>query len=186
MAGVNGVLGHMVDDNRLSALTDLVAKRGLDLQFAAGLQSEVDIVADAARDPTVFGHARNRSKTHPRRSAHNAKNRRDRLDAADGGYILIENLVHTGLTAFPLSAGRWPIVSLSRAYMSGRRRQNQEFVRMMGNGFGVIVRHNPVASHGAMLIVSPQSVHSRMSALEVLSVRLIVDSARCSIQHAGR
>ena len=105
---VNGVLGHMVDDDRLAALSDLVAKRGFDLELAAGLQSEVDVIAHAAGDPSVLGDARNRSETHPRRSAHNAKNCRDRLDAADGGYILIENLVHTGVTAFPCQpeAGR--------------------------------------------------------------------------------
>ena len=94
MAGVNGVLGHMVDDNRLAALPDLVTKSALDLEFATRLQSKVYVVAHTAGDPTVLGDARDRGETHARRATHDVEDGRDRLDAADGGNVLLERLAH--------------------------------------------------------------------------------------------
>src|SRR5918995_5346988 len=44
MAAEGFVLGHVVDDDGLPGLADLVADRSLDLQLAAGLKSELNIV----------------------------------------------------------------------------------------------------------------------------------------------
>src|ERR1700722_1622659 len=87
----------MVDDDRLAALPDLVANRALDLEFAARLQSEADVITDAASDPAIFGDARDCGKAHARHAAHDVEDRRDRLDAADGGYVSLERFAHMGV-----------------------------------------------------------------------------------------
>ncbi len=94
MASVNGVLGHVVDDDRFAALPDLVAEGGLDLELAACFQSKVDVIAHAARDPSILGDARDRSETHARRATDDVEDRRNRLHAADGGNVLLERLAH--------------------------------------------------------------------------------------------
>ena len=98
MAGINGVFGHMVDDDRLAALPDFVANRALDLEFPARLQSEIDVVAHAAGDPAILGDPGDRGEAHPGRATHDVEDRRDRLDGADSGNILCERFAHRGVT----------------------------------------------------------------------------------------
>ena len=61
---------------------DLVADRGLDLQFAAGLEPEADVVEHAAGDPAVLGDAGDGRKAHAGRAADDVENRRHGIDPA--------------------------------------------------------------------------------------------------------
>src|SRR5712675_268677 len=49
------ILSHVIDDDGFPALPDFVADGCLDLQLATGLETKRNFVADAARDPVVFG-----------------------------------------------------------------------------------------------------------------------------------
>ena len=55
----------VVDDHGLLALPDFVTDRGLDLQFATRLQSEVDFIKHATGDPTILGHPGNAANRIP-------------------------------------------------------------------------------------------------------------------------
>ena len=70
----------MVDHRRLAAAADLVADGRFDLQFAARLQTERDIVAHGTRDPPVLGHARHRGKAHAGDPAHHIEHGRNNVD----------------------------------------------------------------------------------------------------------
>src|ERR1700722_13331911 len=94
VASVKRVLGHMVDYHRLPALPDLMANRGLDLEFAAWLQPKVNVVAHAASNPSILGDACDGGKPHARRATHDVEDRRNRLDAADRGNVLLERFAH--------------------------------------------------------------------------------------------
>ena len=59
---------------------DLVADGGLDLQLAARLQAERDIVAHGAGDPAVLGHARHRGEAHAGDAAHDIEHGRNHID----------------------------------------------------------------------------------------------------------
>ena len=64
------------------------------LSSPPGFQSEVDVIAHAARDPSILGDARDRGETHARRATDDVEDRRNRLHAADGGNVLLERLAH--------------------------------------------------------------------------------------------
>jgi hypothetical protein len=94
MACENLILGDMVDDHGLVRLPGLVADRGLDLQFAAGLQAEIDIVAHRAANPTLVGDAGDRSEPHPGGTAHDFQNARHGVDTLHGGDVIREIGIH--------------------------------------------------------------------------------------------
>ena len=54
VAAKGQVVGDAVDDHGLTALPDLVADRGLDLELAAGRQAERDLVAHRATNPSLL------------------------------------------------------------------------------------------------------------------------------------
>ena len=70
------ILGDVIDDDGLPARADLVADGGLDLELAARLEAERDVVADAAGNPAVLGDTRDRGEPHAGHAAH---------DIQDGG-----------------------------------------------------------------------------------------------------
>jgi hypothetical protein len=96
MAAEGFVLGHVVDDDGLPGLADLVADRSLDLQLAAGLKSELNIVTDGACDPAILGHPGNGGKPHPGTAAHDFKDGRHGVNAIDSGDIRFEISRHVG------------------------------------------------------------------------------------------
>ena len=73
---------------------DLVADGGLDLELAAGLQAEVDLVAHRAGDPAVLGDARDRGKAHAGGAADDVEDGRNRVDAADRVDVVLEVVRH--------------------------------------------------------------------------------------------
>jgi hypothetical protein len=81
------VLRHMVDDDGFTALPDFVADRGFDVQFAAGLQSEADLIEDGAANPALIGDPRDGCKAHSGRSAYDLENARHRDDTLNGSDI---------------------------------------------------------------------------------------------------
>jgi hypothetical protein len=60
MPAIGGILGHVIDNDGLMALPDLVADGGFDVEFRAGRQAERDLVAHRAADPALFGDAKPR------------------------------------------------------------------------------------------------------------------------------
>ena len=78
----------MID--RLAAGADLVADGGLDLQLAAGLQAEIDLVAHLAGDPAVLGDPRHGGEAHAGGAAHDLEDGRHRIDAPDRGDVLVQ------------------------------------------------------------------------------------------------
>jgi hypothetical protein len=54
MARESRILGDVVDDDRAVALSDLVADGGLEWQFSARQQAELNIIPDGAANPAVF------------------------------------------------------------------------------------------------------------------------------------
>jgi hypothetical protein len=71
-------------------LADLVADRGLDLQLAAGLEAELNVVTDGAGDPPILGDPGYGGKAHPRNAAHDFKDGGHSIDAIDSGNIRFE------------------------------------------------------------------------------------------------
>jgi len=59
------IIGDMIDHDRLSALTDFVADRRLDLKLGAGIEAEADLVGDLAGHPAILGNAGDRGEAHP-------------------------------------------------------------------------------------------------------------------------
>ncbi len=90
MAAKVVVLGDVVDDDGVAAGADRVADRRLDLQLAARLQAESDLVAHGAGDPAVLGDPRDGGETHARRAAANLENGRHRIDAPDQRDIVLQ------------------------------------------------------------------------------------------------
>jgi hypothetical protein len=77
---------HVVDDHDLAALPDFIADGGFNLQLAAGLQAERDMIQHIAGNPPVFGYPRNSRKTHPRAAANHFQHgfhTRNPLDSVD-------------------------------------------------------------------------------------------------------
>ena len=72
---------HVVDDDALSAVPDLAADRGRDLELAARLQAEVDLVAHGARDPPRVGDSCDGCEAHAGGAAHDFQNFGHRRDA---------------------------------------------------------------------------------------------------------
>jgi hypothetical protein len=73
-----------LDDDSLSAGADLVANRCLYAQFSSRQQSERYFIADRAGEPLVFGHPRDRRKTHAGAPADDFEDGSDRIDLRDG------------------------------------------------------------------------------------------------------
>jgi len=84
------IFGDIVDNDRLEALPDFMANRGVDLQFAAGRQTEVDLVQYATGNPTVLGDSGHGGESHAGYAAYNIKDCGDRLYAADAVHIGLE------------------------------------------------------------------------------------------------
>ena len=83
MAAIDVVLGDVIDDDAPAGLTNFVADRGLNLQFAAGLEAKVYLVEHRTGDPPTLGHPSDRGKTHARRVADDLQNRRHGFDTVD-------------------------------------------------------------------------------------------------------
>ncbi|MCY1384634.1 hypothetical protein D9M69_729160 [compost metagenome] len=66
----------------------------LDLQFAAGAQSEVDHIERLARHPPIFSHPGNRDKPHARRLLNHVENRRGDRDAGNGIQVCLKIMRH--------------------------------------------------------------------------------------------
>jgi hypothetical protein len=108
------VLGDVIDHDELPAAADLVADRGRDLQLAAWLQAELDIVAHGAGDPAVLGHARHSGETHPCRAAHDVEDHRHGVDPRDRGQIRVDVICHH--LASPSRQGRTKTCPTRHAY----------------------------------------------------------------------
>ena len=102
MAAERRILGDMVDNDGLPGAPDLVEDGGLDLELAARLKSELNVIENRAGDPSVLGHARDRGKAHPRRAADDVENCRNGVDARDrvdvGLQFVTQRHDRTGLT----------------------------------------------------------------------------------------
>ena len=55
---------HILDDDLLPALPNLIAEGGLDIQLAFRSQAKADIVTYRAGDPACFSHPRNGGEAH--------------------------------------------------------------------------------------------------------------------------
>ena len=84
------VLGHVVDDHRLPARPYLVADGRLDLELAARLEAERDVVLDRAGDPAILGDPRHGGEAHARGAAHHVEDRRHHVEATDGGDVPLD------------------------------------------------------------------------------------------------
>ena len=92
MAVKGAVLGDMIDHHQLAAGTDLVADGGLDLQFAAGLEAEGDIVLHRAAHPAIVGDPGDGGKAHAGGAADHFQNRvhcRNRGDGVQFGLEIV-------------------------------------------------------------------------------------------------
>lgn len=74
----------MTENHRLLLHPDFVADGGVEHQFSARPQAEVDMVDDRAGGPVVTGHAGHSGKTHTRDSAHGFQDCRNDRQALDG------------------------------------------------------------------------------------------------------
>ena len=90
MAAIGLVLSDMIDDHRLAMIADLVADRGFDLELAARLQAEGDLVAHRAGDPAVLGDPRDGGEAHAGGAADDFEDGRHRVDRRDRA----EHVVH--------------------------------------------------------------------------------------------
>ena len=84
----------MIDDNRFTALTNLVTDRGLDLEFAARLQTEMNVVENAASYPAILRDPGHGGKSHPGGPAHNIENSWNTVDVAYGIDVRLEFACH--------------------------------------------------------------------------------------------
>ena len=66
-----------------AAVADLVADGGLDLQLAARLQPEFDLVAHRAGDPAILGDARDRGEAHAGGAADHLQDRGHGVESCD-------------------------------------------------------------------------------------------------------
>ncbi|MGY4326253.1 hypothetical protein ACVWWG_000667 [Bradyrhizobium sp. LB7.2] len=90
MLEVPGILADILDDDRLTALPDLMADRGLDLELVTGFQPERKFVTRGTGDPPVLRDAGNGRKSHAGGPADHVQDGRDRRDSADLGYVALE------------------------------------------------------------------------------------------------
>ena len=84
MHGKHRVSGNVVDNYRLAVLTDVVADRCLDLQFAARLQAKGNVVPHAAGNPAIFCDPGDCRKSHAGGLADNFENGGNGIDPRDG------------------------------------------------------------------------------------------------------
>ena len=98
------VLGDVVDHHRVARLPHLVADRGLDLELAAGLQPERDLVVDGKAHPALRRDARDRREAHAGDAAHDVEDRRNRRNRLDRVDIRAEITVHSDLNQSTRSA----------------------------------------------------------------------------------
>ena len=75
------VFRDVIDNDGFPALPDFMTDRCLDLQLAARLETEIDLVEYGAGDPPFFGYAGDRGEPHPGCSAYHFKDRGHRLYA---------------------------------------------------------------------------------------------------------
>jgi two-component system, response regulator PdtaR len=71
-----------------------MAEGGLDLQFPARRQTEMDVVEHLARNPTFVRNARHRGKTHTRRAANDVQDRGYSRNASDRVDVVLEIVSH--------------------------------------------------------------------------------------------
>jgi hypothetical protein len=83
VVGVDGILGGVVEGDDFARRPHLVAQGGLDRQFAADAQAEVDLVADCAGDPVVLRNAGDGGEPHARDAAADFEDRRHRVETGD-------------------------------------------------------------------------------------------------------
>ncbi|HEY0567236.1 MAG TPA: hypothetical protein VGD13_03760 [Xanthobacteraceae bacterium] len=84
------ILRHVIDDDRLAALSNFIADGGFDLQLTARLKTELNVIAYSARDPAIFGDARDSREAHAGDPAYNFQNSRHCIDALDGSHVRLE------------------------------------------------------------------------------------------------
>ena len=72
----------MVDDDRLAAAADFIADRRFDAEFSARQESEGDLVAHRASDPSLFCDPGHRRKTHAGGPADDFQNGSDRSNVS--------------------------------------------------------------------------------------------------------
>ena len=97
MPTIGRVLGDVVDDYGVSAASDLVADRGLDLQLSARLQPKLDLVAHRTDDPARFRDPRDSGEAHPCHPAYDVEDFGNRADACDGRDIGCKLFRHRAL-----------------------------------------------------------------------------------------
>src|SRR5215203_7065918 len=107
MVAVRAVLGDMLDDDRLAHGPDLVAERRLDLQLAAWLEPEIDLVANAAGDPALLRDTGDGRETEPGRAADDFEDLGNGVDRSDGVDVAGEIL-------------HWPQLTLRHAGTRGK------------------------------------------------------------------
>jgi hypothetical protein len=56
MGAIEGVLGDMVDHDRLMRVAHMLAHRGFDLELATGLKAEPGLVVDGKANPALLRH----------------------------------------------------------------------------------------------------------------------------------
>ena len=78
-----GIVVDVIDGHRVPMVPDFVADRRFHLKLSARLQSEGNLVPNPAGDPAIFGHPRDRGKTHPGRLADHLEDGRYDADSAD-------------------------------------------------------------------------------------------------------
>src|SRR5579863_6165884 len=78
---------NLVDGDGPAALANVTANRRFDDEFIARFNAEIDVVADLARDPPVFGHARDDRETHAGRFAHGIERGTHRRNALNQGNV---------------------------------------------------------------------------------------------------
>ena len=83
-----GAVGlYVIDDDGLAVLSDLVADRGFEPQFAAFFQTEVDVVTNRAAHPLLRRDAGDGNEAHARHPGDDIQNLRDSTNLLDGVYF---------------------------------------------------------------------------------------------------
>jgi hypothetical protein len=77
----------MVDHHGFPGLANLMAEGRRDGQLTTGLETEVNLIQDAACHPAILGHPCDDGETHAGGPAHDIKNRRHRVDLGDEGDV---------------------------------------------------------------------------------------------------
>ncbi|MGY4597560.1 hypothetical protein ACVWXL_005306 [Bradyrhizobium sp. GM22.5] len=114
MLAVAGVFADILDDDRLAALPDLMADRGLNLELVTGFQPERKFVTRGTCDPPVLGDAGNGRKPHAGGPADHVEDGRDRSDPADLGYVALEIHCHSAWEHSPRAGRPTESASLQR------------------------------------------------------------------------